>query len=257
MSTSGAAGLVRRWVRFYTRGLAPELRDARREEIDADLWFHLEEGVLIGRSARATNLEILVRWVAGIPADLRWRFEHRGDGGHEMARLATAVRSLGIGGLLVFGGLGLIGLFFRYASVTTDDRLIWVGSAADLAIAMALGGLVVRYRDSLDENVVIVGWLGVLAAALGSVLYFAVAFLPLLTVPLVVNIAKAGGVGRWIAGIHAAAGGLYVFGILVGLSGGGSTAIMYVVLSYPLSLVLLGLAIAGGAVRPQHAVAPA
>lgn len=174
-----------------------------------------------------------------------------------MPRLATALRGLGIGGLLVFGGLGLIGLFFRYASVTTDDRLIWVGSAADLAIALALGGLVVRYRDSLDAGVVIVGWLAVLAAALGSVLYFLVVFLPLLTVPLVVNIAKAGGVGRWIAGIHAATGGLYVFGILVGLSGGGSTGIMYVVLSYPLSLVLLGLAIAGGAVRPQHAVAPA
>ena len=174
-----------------------------------------------------------------------------------MPRLATALRSLGIGGLLVFGGLGLIGLFFRYASVTTDNRLIWVGSAAVLAIAMALGGLVVRYRDSLDEKVVIVGWLGVLAAALASVLYFVVFFLPFLTVPLVLNIAKSGGVGRWIAGIHAAAGGLYVFAIAVGLSGGGSSGLMYVVLSYPLSLVLLGLAIAGSAVRPQHTVAPA
>jgi hypothetical protein len=140
--------------------------------------------------------------------------------------------------------------------VTTDNRLIWVGSAADIAIAMVLGGLVVRYRDSLDETVVIVGWLGVLAAALASILDFVVFFLPFLTVPLILNIAKAGGIGRWIAGIHAAAGGLYVVGIAVGLSGGGSTGLMYVVLSYPLSLVLLGLAIAGSAVRPQHAVAP-
>ena len=257
MSTSGAAGLVRHWVRLYTGGLAPELRDARREEIDADLWFHLEEAVLIGRGARATNLEILVRWVAGVPADLRWRLEHRGEGGREMPRLGTALRSLGIGGLLVFGGLGLVGLFLRYGSITTDNRLIWVGSAADLAIAVALGGLVVRYRDRLDEKVVVVGWLAVAGAALASVLYFVLFFVPILTVPLILNIAKAGGISRWIAGIHAAAGGLCVFGILVGLSEGGSTGFVAVVLSYPVSLVLLGLAIAGGAIRPQQAVAPA
>jgi hypothetical protein len=95
-------------------------------------------------------------------------------------------------------------------------------------------------------------------------MYFVAIVLPVLTVPLVRNIAKAGGVGRWIAGIHVAAGGLLFFGILVGVSGGGSLVDLsggggteYVVLSYPLSLVLLGLAIAGGAVRPQHAVAPA
>ncbi len=39
--------LVRGWVRLYTAGLPADVRDGRREEIDADLWEHAREAALI------------------------------------------------------------------------------------------------------------------------------------------------------------------------------------------------------------------
>ena len=38
-----SVGFVRAWVRLYTAGLPPGLRDSRREEIDADLWEQAQE----------------------------------------------------------------------------------------------------------------------------------------------------------------------------------------------------------------------
>ena len=38
-----SVGFVRAWVRLYTAGLPPGLRDSRREEIDADLWEQSQE----------------------------------------------------------------------------------------------------------------------------------------------------------------------------------------------------------------------
>ena len=35
-----AVGMTRSWVTLYTSGLPRELRDARRAEIDSDLWEH-------------------------------------------------------------------------------------------------------------------------------------------------------------------------------------------------------------------------
>ena len=34
-------GAVRSWTRFYTWRVAPSLREARRAEIESDLWEHL------------------------------------------------------------------------------------------------------------------------------------------------------------------------------------------------------------------------
>jgi hypothetical protein len=33
-----SVGIVRAWVRLYTLGLPADLKDARRDEINADLW---------------------------------------------------------------------------------------------------------------------------------------------------------------------------------------------------------------------------
>jgi hypothetical protein len=255
MIARGPARLVRQWVRLYTRGVRPESRDRRRDEIDADLWCQLEESALLGRPAGSTDIEILIRWLAGIPADLIWRIEHRGGG--VMARLAGASRGGTIGALLIVGGLALVGLLWRYAAYTTDDRLIWVGSAGNLAIAAALAGMVVRFHDELDSRIVVVGWLGALAAALTSVLYFVMFVLPFATVPLVLNLARARVFGRWLAAVHAGAGGVYVVGILIGLSGGRGDLLGFAIMSYDVSLILLGLSLVAGALRSRPAAAAA
>ena len=72
LALRGAVAAVRAWTRVYTFGLPEEQRDARREEIDSDLW----ESVNDRRSDRRTlALQIVARLIAGMPDDLGWRSE--------------------------------------------------------------------------------------------------------------------------------------------------------------------------------------
>jgi hypothetical protein len=68
-----AARVVRRWVRRYTRGLDPAVREVRRAEIESDVWEHRREAAAAGLRPRQTGLEILARMVLGMPADIGWR----------------------------------------------------------------------------------------------------------------------------------------------------------------------------------------
>ena len=65
-------GAVRSWTRFYTWRVAPSLREARRAEIESDLWEQLRAD----GAAPALPLEIAGRLILGIPDDVRWRIEH-------------------------------------------------------------------------------------------------------------------------------------------------------------------------------------
>jgi hypothetical protein len=69
--------VVRGWVDLYTRGLATELRAARRAEIESDLWAQSEEADQVGRAPLTVEVEMLTRLVLGIPADIGWRHAHR------------------------------------------------------------------------------------------------------------------------------------------------------------------------------------
>ena len=71
-----SVGLVRAWVRFYTAGLPPGLRDARREEIDADLWEHAHEAAMKLQDGPPLATHLLLRWLLGLPDDLLWRLAH-------------------------------------------------------------------------------------------------------------------------------------------------------------------------------------
>lgn len=92
----GVMAMVRAWTRTYTWNLEPAVRDARRAEIESDLWEQTRSTDVRLRIA----LEILGRLLLGIPDDIRWRFEHARtmslssarDGG--MTMLAYAFRSL-------------------------------------------------------------------------------------------------------------------------------------------------------------------
>ena len=70
-----APAVARAWVRLYTRGMPAELRDARREEIDADLWEHQQDARDNGASHAIVGVEIMLRTLLGIPDDLGWRRE--------------------------------------------------------------------------------------------------------------------------------------------------------------------------------------
>ena len=62
--------LVRGWVRLYTLGLPLETRNARRTELDSDLW---EQTYAWGERGPSSS-GVLLRCLRGVPADLLWRF---------------------------------------------------------------------------------------------------------------------------------------------------------------------------------------
>lgn len=73
-----ATAAVRGWTRAYTSRLPPRVRDARRAEIDSDLWEFEHDPERSGADTAA--LHILARLTLGIPADLSWRAAHRPAG---------------------------------------------------------------------------------------------------------------------------------------------------------------------------------
>jgi hypothetical protein len=69
-----AAAAVRTWTRAYTSGMPELLRDARRDEIESDLWewqHDPDRGTGPGVAGH-----VLLRLVRGMPDDLFWRMTH-------------------------------------------------------------------------------------------------------------------------------------------------------------------------------------
>jgi TonB family protein len=61
---------VRHWTRIYTWRLPPAIRDARREEIESDLWESAHD---MEMTQRALVIQMVMRLGRGIPDDLAWR----------------------------------------------------------------------------------------------------------------------------------------------------------------------------------------
>ena len=133
-----AVGLTHTWVRLYTRGLPPKPREARRAELESDLWEHVNE-----REHRpaATALEIAVRLLAGVPADLSWRLEHRSRK-RRPARLVEGSRAMIAAvkrnGMIVLSGL--LGAYYLAMGITVPLGGDW-GSTGELAAYGAMVGL--------------------------------------------------------------------------------------------------------------------
>jgi hypothetical protein len=70
-----AVAAVRAWTRVYTYGLAVEQREARREEIDSDLWESVKDTTGAASDRRTLALQIAARLIAGVPDDFGWRSE--------------------------------------------------------------------------------------------------------------------------------------------------------------------------------------
>jgi hypothetical protein len=84
---------VRAWTRIYTWRMEPSLRDARRAEIDSDLWECQSDD----RTPRLLVVQIAGRLVAGVFHDLQWRIEQVGD--RRRAARRSMLVTLGAGGL--------------------------------------------------------------------------------------------------------------------------------------------------------------
>jgi hypothetical protein len=87
---SFAFSLVRAWTALYTWRLPEPVREARRAEIESELWeFHADTDA--GRGLNPA-FHTLIRLVAGIPDDLIWR-------GENAAPFSAALRQFAIAGL--------------------------------------------------------------------------------------------------------------------------------------------------------------
>jgi peptidoglycan/LPS O-acetylase OafA/YrhL len=159
---TAAATLVRRWVRLYTRGLPAHLRDARRAEIECDLWSQTEEAELVGRAPNSVGIEMLARLVLGIPADIGWRQSHRGGSVPSAAKEIRMREPFSHRALTVLGAAwAVLGLVFSVAGLVQiqENRFrdpadaVWIASVEAVVmiagVMVALVGLLLIGRNPM------------------------------------------------------------------------------------------------------------
>lgn len=162
-----ATGVVRAWTRAYTAGAFPGIRDARRAEIESDLWEHARAGTDAGAAPRAIAGQIVARCLLGIGADLSWRAEmalgsSRAErGGVPMSKILR--RNWWIPApivLIVFGAyaqlIHVVGDGFESAWERTHagwdpsllERTASVAAIGILLVALPAWGLIIRRRHA-------------------------------------------------------------------------------------------------------------
>lgn len=170
VTPSLAAATVRGWVALYTWGLAPAVRSSRRAEIEGDLWAHAEDAYVAGHAPVALDLEMFARLVMGMPADMAWRWSHRGIDApiekeeivmHE-PRSHQVLAAIGI-------GLAVLGLAFAVLNLVViqqngsdrpSDVLAASAGAVVIFIGMALALtalLIVSRNPTTGRQLAIVG----------------------------------------------------------------------------------------------------
>lgn len=71
-----ASALVAAWARGYTRRLPHDIAEARRDELACDVWEQRTDAARAGVAPRRIAAAIVWRMLAGVPADLSWRYQH-------------------------------------------------------------------------------------------------------------------------------------------------------------------------------------
>lgn len=89
--TSFVMACVRCWTRLYTWRLPPAVRDARREEIESDLWESSHDP---GMTQAELAIQTVMRMTLGIADDLAWRFVQLTVTTHVTLRSLTAAAVL-------------------------------------------------------------------------------------------------------------------------------------------------------------------
>jgi hypothetical protein len=261
---SPVAGLVRGWVRVYTSGLPAELRDARRDEIDDDLWCQHEEAAALGRSARSLDADMVMRLLFGIPADLSWRLTYRGKPVASSLERSSSMSTRALGSSAIIAGL-IWGLLF-IAFIPLGES-VWTGAigvagvlgslVAAIAFSTAAIGLAFRFQDRVGP----LGGFGALLVTLGAItsMVGSVVLMPIGSVLLMWDLARIGVVPWLISIAHVAAAIVVGVGLVVAHPSivDASTRALFVAILVPyvVSWIAVGVSLFRGV--PQVASASA
>jgi hypothetical protein len=96
-----AEAAVLAWTRAYTWGLPASVRDARRREIESDLWETANDR---GSAASLGATDVLVRLLFGMPDDVGWRLEQAGRPRTWRRAVGIAAAGAGVLALWVLAG---------------------------------------------------------------------------------------------------------------------------------------------------------
>jgi len=111
---------VRGWTRLYTWRLPPAARDARREEIESDLWESSHDP---GMTEAELAIQTMMRMMLGIADDLAWRFVQLTVTTH------VTLRSLSAAAVLL-----MLLLFAMLSQLTTDVPALPTPPVASLQV---------------------------------------------------------------------------------------------------------------------------
>jgi hypothetical protein len=159
-----SVGMARSWVALYTLRLPLEAREARRSEIDSDLWEQQWLAARRGDPVFGTAIEVLARMLLGVISDITWRVQAgapaRADRGIQMNE-ALYMRGMVAAGVIL--ALILIVFGFRFVADAFLNSEVASGQAAFGAItlfagaAVAAGLLTSRRKPLLSIGLVAVG----------------------------------------------------------------------------------------------------
>jgi hypothetical protein len=262
MTSRFASRLVRGWVALYTRGLPAEVRVARGDEIESDLWSQCEEAGSTGRSDSGLGVEILVRLVLGIAADITWRLERGRVANRSIKRSSTTGTRI-VALLAIAGGLGFTVAMAGWTASTLAQPgarpweeaggtiMALTGEASIVALCVSLGGLgfVLLYRfDSPVGLMAEIGAAGGVMGILGA--YSALAVMPVGSAVVVLYLARIHAVPWWLAVIHLASAPGFVLG-LAAYSNDALLGIAFsVILVYSMTWIAIGLELLRGFPQP-------
>lgn len=202
------------WCAWYTRDLAPEIADERRDEIASDLHEHAVWAEEAGVAPKRLRREIVLRAIRGIPHDLTWRSGQL-RAGFVADPLPLGTRRVGnaLAALVVIGGvlLAAVGSFLLVRilrALVIGDVIEAPAGAVGVALATVLAtvGVVLALRRRSR-------WLGALllapAAALLGALTGEVMYLVSATGGLVISRLSSYGAGPdpwWVLAVSVGAG---------------------------------------------------
>ena len=252
--------LVRWWVGLYTYGLPSDVRDARREEIEADVWDQLDDATRSGRSDRSTASEIVTRLVLGLPADLTWRIALWADQDTLPATGSTAMTDSRVSGLLaIVGGLAftIAAAIFAGVTLANSSRRTWLGDMDPLqasimtaagtvgliAIAVAAVRLVRRYRHHASKRAMVAASAAAVAVVLGLLdVWPAMYFVPVGLGFFVWDLGRAGVFRTSLAALNVACAWVILVPLAPLRSEIAVGVVVLLILPYPITWLVIGRA---------------